>query len=252
MSGGGGFHYSCGMERVEYELMARAEDRMWWYRAAHARMLLLLRQAGLQPSACLLDAGCGTGGLLRRLASGAVGIDLSPIAASLARAKGGAPVVVGTVNSLPFSDAAFDGVVSVDVLYHRAVDEAAMLAEAWRCLRPGGALVLNLPAYDWLKSPHDAAVHGARRYTAGRVRALLRDAGFQPVRITYWNTLLFPLMVLRRKLFPPADAASDVMEYPLPMESTFRAITGIEHALLSLGLPLPFGGSVMALARKPS
>ena len=239
------------MERVEYELMARAEDRMWWYRAAHARMLLLLRQAGLGAGARLLDAGCGTGGLLRLL-PGAIGLDLSPIAAGLARAKAQAPVAVGTVNSLPFADAAFDGLVSVDVLYHRAVDEAAMLAEAWRCLRPGGALVLNLPAYDWLKSPHDAAVHGARRYTAARVRRLLLDAGFQPLRITYWNTLLFPLMVLRRKLFPPADAASDVMEYPLPMEFTFRAITGLEHLLLSIGLPLPFGGSVMALARKPS
>ena len=103
------------MERVEYELMARAEDRMWWYRAAHARMLLLLRQAGLGAGARLLDAGCGTGGLLRLL-PGAIGLDLSPIAAGLARAKAQAPVAVGTVNSLPFADAAFDVLVSVDVL----------------------------------------------------------------------------------------------------------------------------------------
>jgi SAM-dependent methyltransferase len=239
------------MEQVEYELMSQAEDRMWWYRAVHDRMLLLLRRAAPPGGARLLDAGCGTGGLLRLLPN-AVGLDLAPVAAAFARAKSGAPVAVGSVAALPFPTASFDAVFSVDVLYHRAVDERATLAEALRCLKPGGALMLNLPAYEWLKSPHDAAVHGARRYTARRVRALLREAGFQPVRVGYWNTLLFPLMVVRRKLFPPDDAASDVMVYPAPMETAFRAVTRIEHWLLAAGLNLPFGGSVIALARKPA
>jgi len=127
-----------------------------------------------------------------------------------------------------------------------------MLAEARRCLRPGGMLILNLPAYAWMASAHDAAVHGARRYTRGGIRRLLLAAGFEPLWISYWNTLLFPLMVLRRKLFASGGAASDVMEYPAAMELFFRAVLWLEYGLLSLGLALPFGGSVMALARKPA
>lgn len=240
------------MNRIEYEHMARAEERMWWYRAVHARVGTLLDIAVPDRGAPLLDAGCGTGGLLARLAAAGrtdlSGLDLEPAALAHARHKSGARLACGSVAALPYSSHAFAAMTSVDVLYHRAVDEGAALAEARRCLRPGGILVLNLPAYAWLVSAHDRAVHGARRYTRTGARGLLEASGFTVLRATYWNTLLFPLMVAKRKLFPD-DGGSDVMEYPAIAERLFGTVTALEHGLIRTGLNLPFGGSVLLVAR---
>jgi len=163
----------------------------------------------------VLDAGCGTGGLLARLArelpdAATVGIDIDETACRWAAEKSGRPVCAGSVDALPFADGAFTAIVSVDVLCHRDVDEAHALAQFHRCLAGGGILVLNLPAYRWLMSRHDAAVYNARRYTRGAVIRLLRAAGFRPIFTSYWNMILFPLMVATRKLLPATGSGSDV------------------------------------------
>src|SRR5262249_46015107 len=142
------------------------------------------------------------------------GLDIEFSAGHRAAAKSGARIVAASVNALPFAEKSFDAVLSIDVLCHQRVDETLALAQARRCLRPGGLIIINLPALGWLMSAHDERVHNVRRYTAGGLAALLRANGFRPVKITYWNSLLFPLMVLRRKLFPPTDAKSDVHDYP--------------------------------------
>ena len=248
------------MERAEYELMNAVEDRMWWYRGAHANALALYgsrrphtRQHGRPQGGLTLDAGCGTGGLLTKLAAAdvppACGLDYAERAAELARAKSRRPVVVGTVNALPFRDESMAAIFSMDVLCHRAADQAAALREAHRCLAPGGTLVINLPAYQWMLSIHDERVHNARRFTRREVIGLLRTAGFPDVRASYWNMVLFPLMVLRRKLLPTSDK-SDVQLYPAPIEAIFRGILGFERALMRLGIRLPFGGSIIAVATK--
>ena len=96
------------------------------------------------------------------------------------------------------------------MLCHRDVDEAQALAQFHRCLAAGGILILNLPAYRWLMSRHDAAVYNVRRYTRKEVLGLLRAAGFRPLFASYWNMLLFPLMVATRKLSPGSESRSDV------------------------------------------
>jgi SAM-dependent methyltransferase len=204
------------MDQAEYIKMFEAEDRMWWYHGVHANVAAMLSGIDVESGAAL-DAGCGTGGLLSKLRrmlprlGPAMGLDYDPIAAQLARRKSGVPVCVATVNRLPFRDSAFGVMFSVDVLAHDGVDEAQALSEAHRCLKPGGALVINLPAYDWMRGAHDERVHQHRRYTRPRVVALLREAGFGRVRATYWNTVLFPLMVLRRKVFPrPGERRHDL------------------------------------------
>ncbi len=238
------------MEPAEYGHMDAAEDAMWWYRALHLRLL------GALEGVCgtVLDAGCGAGGFLKRLALdrpdlSAVGVDFFPPAAARAATKSGAPVACASVEALPFPDDAFDAVVSADVLCHRSVEPAAALAEMSRILRPGGRLVLNLPAYPWLMSAHDAHVHTARRSTAAGVRALMEGCGYTHVRTGYWNGLLLPLVILERKLLARGpDAASDVRSFPPWADATFFAVTEIERRMIGLA---PAGSSVLATGSAP-
>lgn len=231
---------------------------MWWFAALHANLLMLYRRAAGERSGArpLLDAGCGTGGLLARHAArfptqAAIGIDTDRTACRWAAEKSARPVCAGSVNQLPFADAAFDAILSADVLCHTGVDNEQALAQFHRCLAAGGVLILNLPAYRWLMSAHDAAVDNARRYTRREVVALLRAAGFRPLFTSYWNTLLFPLMVAARKLRPGRSVRSDVELQPTALDAVFRAATAVERVLLRAGIRLPFGGSVLAIAAKP-
>jgi SAM-dependent methyltransferase len=227
---------------------------MWWFAAAHANLLMVYRRAMPGAAGPLLDAGCGTGGLLARIArhlpgQRAIGVDADMTACRWALEKSMLPVCAASVNALPFAGAAFATIFSVDVLCHRDVDEAQALAQFHRCLAPEGVLILNLPAYRWMMSRHDRAVYNVRRYTRTQVIRLLRGAGFRPLFASYWNMLLFPLMVVTRKLLPAASG-SDVRLQPAIVEAACRGATGIERVLLRAGMRLPFGGSVLAVAAK--
>jgi SAM-dependent methyltransferase len=237
------------MEPTEYDLMDAAEDRMWWYRALHAR----LDDALGDIRGRLLDAGCGTGGFLAMLRVQRpdlirVGLEWDVQAAIRARAKSGAIVARGNVNALPFADDSFDAAVSADVLCHAAVDPAASLAELKRVLRPGGRLVVNMPAYRWMLSAHDRRVHNVRRLTAQAAAAMLRQAGFNRVDTRYWNGLLLPLMIIRRKILARGDTISDVAAFPPRLDAMLHGVTEFERRLR---LSLPAGGSVLAIAEKP-
>jgi SAM-dependent methyltransferase len=243
------------MNRNEYAKMHDVEDRMWWYTGLHANLMIALEQTRIVLTSPVLDAGCGTGGFLARLGIDRpgvdrIGLDFETIAASLASEKSGASVCVGSIDRLPFAEGAFAAIFSADVLCHQSVDQRAALADFRRCLRPGGALVLNLPAYDWMKSAHDRAVHTARRYTSESAKRILAEAGFTSIATGYWNSILFPLMMLRRKVFATRGEASDVMPYARPMEAIFRKAMRVEQAILKRGIKLPFGGSVLAVGRK--
>ena len=241
------------MEPVEYALMDQSEGGMWWYRALHARIGDALE--GVRGR--VLDAGCGTGGLLARL-RGRPGLELfgleyAAVAAQRAAAKSGATIVRGSINTLPYADASFAAVVSADVLCHGAVQPAVALAELRRVLAPGGLLVLNMPAYQWLLSAHDRQVHNVRRITAARLAQDIAAAGFVTVRARYWNSLLLPLMVLQRKVLARdsgngGETVSDVAAFPPLIDAIFHALTALERRM---GLRLPAGGSVLATARKP-
>jgi SAM-dependent methyltransferase len=245
------------VERGEYERMHAVEDRMWWYRGLRAlasqtlaRALTEARPAG----GVVLDAGCGTGGMLRTLGPAVggyptMGLEIDAVAAGLAASKAGRPVAAGSVDRQPLGDAALAANVSLDVLCHGGVDPAAALREARRCLRPGGVALLNLPAYGWLLSAHDRRVHNVRRFTRRQAQALMRAHGLRIVRSTYWNTLLFPVMLLHR-LVERDDAESDVRDYPAWLDALFSAALALERRLIGWGLDLPFGGSVMILVTR--
>jgi SAM-dependent methyltransferase len=240
------------VEPQEYHLMDAVEDGMWWYRALHTRVLEALGRS----QGRVLDAGCGTGGFLARLKAAwpgveATGLEYNADAAARARAKSGAPVVNGSVLTMPFADASFEAVTSMDVLCHAAVEPATALAEMRRILAPGGRLVLNLPAFQWLLSAHDHRVHNVRRFTASEVARMLTDAGFSVVTAHYWNGLLLPLMVLQRKILASMpEAESDVAAFPPWQDRMLFGITEVERQLARLRVSVPAGGSVLAIATR--
>lgn len=244
------------MEPAEYELMHAVEDRMWWYRGLR-RLVADQLARGLARSPAggpVLDAGCGTGGMLRVLGASVdgrptLGLDYSPVAAALAAAKADRPVMSGSVNQLPVADGALGAYLSLDVICHADVDPSRALKEAHRCLGPGAIAVFNLPAYGWLLSAHDRRTRNARRFTRGQVRRLLAAQGFGIVRVSYWNTILFPLMLAHRML-EREDAGSDVRDYPRWLDAIFSAALAVERAVIGAGLTLPFGGSLIVVATR--
>src|SRR5260370_20028920 len=141
------------MERLEYEKLDRAEDQMWWFAATHRNLLTLSRQQLSREVAGkpVLDAGCGTGGLLTQLAAyyperSVLGLDADPRACARAAAKSARPICAGSVNALPFAEGAFAAIFSADVLCHRWVDDRSALLQFHHCLAEDGWLVLTLPS----------------------------------------------------------------------------------------------------------
>ncbi len=228
--------------------MDEAEERLWWYQALHARLLeaLSLTQGRV------LDAGCGTGGFLRKLAHQRPGLlltgcDSDPLAVSRARHKSSAAITIGSIDALPFRNAAFDAVISADVVCHQGVRPHVALLEMRRVLRPGGALILNMPAFMWLYSSHDRRVQNGLRVTASQLTSLLQQAGFTLSQVRYWNGFLLPLMILRRRFLASCpDAPSDVAPVHPLLNAGAAQILRWEQRIR-----LPVGGSVMAVAICP-
>lgn len=255
------------MNRDEYRVMYTVEDRHWWYAAMRTTMVNLLKSHlpgmnGRQPR--ILDAGCGTGGMLLRLQSlgEAVGVDISDDAVQFCRQRGFGvdQVGYGSLDNLPFADAAFDAVVSLDVLC-MLPDDRPGFAEIARVLRPGGVLLLNLPALQRLYSEHDLAVRSVRRYTRRGVRRKLEAAGLRVAKLSYANTMLFgPAAAVRlakrlqggfsHKMTDRALAKSDLTPPPEPVNRLLTTIYAAEGRLLQR-VNLPIGLSIVAVATKP-
>ncbi|MDO8672801.1 MAG: class I SAM-dependent methyltransferase, partial [Dehalococcoidia bacterium] len=151
------------MNSEEYHLMYSIEDTFWWYKGMRQITFALLHglmQGGTDRM--ILDAGCGTGGMMQPLSQlgSAVGIDFAEEATNLANQRERGIVMRGSVTDLPFAAATFDLVTCFDVLYHLAVsDDEAALKELSRVLKPGGYLLVRVPAYDFLRGHHDVVVH---------------------------------------------------------------------------------------------
>lgn len=244
------------MNPSEFDAMFAVEDRHWWYVAVRREVERALSDLHPMPGLPLrvLDAGCGTGGLLAGLRSPAwtAGVEISAHGIRLARRRG-IRLVHGSVSALPFADGAFDAVVSIDVLCHAGVEERQAVDEAVRVLRPGGRLLVQVPAFDWLRGAHDAAVWTRRRYRRAEVAALLSGSGLELERSRYRNSLLFPAAALarltRRGRLSRDGARSDVRAVPSALNAVLSGVMAIERRI---GVSLPFGLSVFCVAVKPA
>ena len=243
------------MKPVEYRRMFEAEERQWWYAGQRAVALALFEPWARARSLRLLDAGCGTGFNLVALArfGPTLGIDLSEDAIAFCRERG-VRAVRGSVLRLPFRAEAFEAVTSFDVIYHDWVgDDRAAVAEMARVLRPGGALLVRVPALELLRGAHDAEVLTRRRYTLGELRALVEGCGLRVERSTYCNSLLFPVLFAWRTLDRLLGRhGSDVGFLPPLLESLFRRLMELEAFCVRNGLRFPIGASAVVLALKPN
>ena len=246
------------MNPAEYERMFRAEEAQWWYVGMRAISRALLEPALRRPRAAggelaILDAGCGTGQNLRHLGTlgRAMGIDLSADALGFCRARGVAAAQASLL-ALPFPDQSFDCVTSFDVLYHGWVsDDRAAAREMARVLRRGGLLLVRVPALKMLWGAHDGAVHSRHRYTRGELVTLLEACSLRVERVSYCNSILFPLLLGRRTLDRLLGReGSDVAFLPPPLEWAFKKALLAEAALLGRGVSFPIGASLVAVARK--
>lgn len=242
------------MNLEEYEIMFNVEDHHWWYVGLRAMLQDFWGRHVTEQSPRVLDVGCGTGAVMSAVASQAkpTGVDLAPEAIHFCRKRGHTRSAAGSATALPFASESFDAAVMFDVLNHKSiVDKAAPLREVHRVLRPGGVILANIPAFQWLLSSHDMAVHTDRRFTKGEMVSLLEKCSFEVLETTYWNTILFPpiaLVRLWRKLKP--SPASDLEgEVGGICQRIFSNILSLERRFVRTR-PLPFGLSIFAAARK--
>ena len=188
------------MDRVIYERMAATEQVHWWFAGRRVILDHLLKSLRLPPESRILEVGCGTGGniaMLRNYGSVAA-MELDSFAREHARAAMKMEVASGSLpDDLPYADRKFDLICLFDVLEHVERDQEALCKLRER-LAPNGLLIITVPAYQWLYSSHDAQHHHYRRYTAGRLRTVAETAGLRPTRVGYYNTVLFPLALIRR------------------------------------------------------
>ena len=244
------------MERDEYRRLYELEDRLWWFRGmGRISDALIERYVDNPRNLEILDAGCGTGGMLGTLGTrGRVtGLDRSAEALRFARRRPEARLVQGSVERLPFAEESFDLVTSFDVLYHLDVsDDRRALRELRRVLRPGGTLVLRVPAGEALRSRHDEAVHTRERYGRAELVEKLEASGLEPKLVSHANCLLFPLAAVRRlaeRAFASKRAGSEV-EPVGPVLNRALLLPLLIEARLLRHMRLPFGLSLVAVATR--
>ncbi len=242
------------MQHDEYRRMYEAEDAYWWF-VSRRRLARRLLRASNPPPGPLLDLGSGTGAATAFFAQSfperdVIGADFSSEALRFASGRGLPLLVRADAEALPFTGGAFGAIVCLDLLEHVA-DDVAASREAFRCLREGGAFVLNVPAYRWLWGAHDVALMHHRRYSAREVRALLEQAGFRVERISHTVFLLFPLVLLQRvgaRL--RRSEGVNLPQVPQWVNSALIRLLDLEAWLVER-VPLPWGSSLTAVARKP-
>ena len=196
-----------------------------------------------------MDAGCGVGSnwhILAKLGS-VVGIDNHKSAIKHARRYSYDKLVLGDVNNLPFLNSKFDLVTSFDVLYHQQVMPQKAISEFFRVLKPGGWLLIRVPAFEFLRGQHDVIVKTKQRFTAQEIKELFVESGFEIVKLTYFNASLFLPLLLKRHFFN--KSGSDIGPLPQFINWCLRQWLRLEEYIVQV-VNLPFGTSVYCLAIK--
>lgn len=239
------------------------EDVHWWFVGRRRILLQVLNRylgSNGHHTRRILDVGCGTGTMLTYLSSfgKAQGVDIDEEAVGYCRERGLEDVGLGEAADLPFGDGSFDLVTALDVVEHLD-DDVAAFQEMKRVLRPGGQILVTVPAHRFLWGDQDEVNMHKRRYTANELRQRLVESGFEVVRVSYMNALLFaPIAAVRllRRLehrLRPRIAHQSDFRYPAPRPVNYvlAHVFGAEGPILRR-MDIPFGVSILALAQKKS
>jgi SAM-dependent methyltransferase len=237
------------MDRSVYEDMYRLERKHWWFRARR-EILDSLIESKLPAGSSVLDVGCGTGFILERLRDryDVHGLDDAEIAVKFCHDKGLTFVEQGILGEVRLSRKHYDLVTLLDVIEH-VDDDVGLLRAAKDVLSPGGKVLVTVPAHSFLWSQHDVIHHHRRRYDRPMLTRALNAAGLQPTWMSYFNTLLFPLIAAARIAGKIAgDKASDADNVPAsPVNEVLYRMFRAEQSLLPR-LKLPVGVSIACLA----
>jgi SAM-dependent methyltransferase len=241
------------VDRLAYAEMYEQEDVHWWFRGRRDVIWALIGHTTMVPSPRLLDAGCGTGRNLVEFGSlgPATGVDPSSDAVTYCHERGLVDVRQAGLESLPFPDGSFDLLLACDVIEHVA-DDIGALGELYRVAAPGAALVLTVPAYRWLWTDHDIQLHHLRRYTLGVLRSRVVAAGWEPVRATYFNSLMLPMVAGARLASRVVHrrARTDLDRTPAHLNGVLAAPMRLEAMAIRHGVRLPAGVSVGMVCAK--
>jgi len=239
------------MERVVYQQMAELDERHWWYCARREVIAALIRREARPPKdAAILEIGCGTGHNLAMLSGfGEVdGLELDEEARALSEKRLGRKVMSAPLPELAgVPDRRYDLIGAFDVIEHIADDRAALGSIAAK-LKPGGRLVMTVPAHQWMWSAHDVVNHHKRRYSKRQLKALVEASPLKLERIGYFNSLLFPLAVAQRAASKiRQDENADLTLPPQPLNAALEKVFAAERYFVGR-LPLPPGLSLFAVA----
>jgi SAM-dependent methyltransferase len=240
------------MENTEYEIMYNFEEFYWWHIGRNAIIKQLLNKFVQDRHSKILNIGSGTGGntsVLQQFGT-ITGVDNSEEAVAFARKRGYETVVADATN-IPFGDNSFDVLVALDVLEH-IKDDTLALTEWRRLLKPGGKLLITVPAYQWLWSFHDEALHHLRRYTASGLNRTLNLVGFKILKRSYAIVFSFPLIVgyrLLRSILPKNKEETSYVILSKPINQFFAWLLKLEAVFISRA-NFPFGTSVIVVATK--
>jgi len=224
------------MTTKECKKMAKLEGNHWWYKGL--RDLVINYCKGV-----LLDAGCGTGGLLERYENIKFGIDKSKYAIKECIEKGLFAFNVD-INKLKRS-IPFDTITGLDILYHKGVDKKKAVIGIFKSLKRGGRYILNEPAFSVLRRGHDKAVGGDKRFSLYELEALLTACGFTIEISTHRLPWLFIIILIRKLLgFSGSDLGKPILN------SFFYSLVKIENWLIKRGIKIPFGSSIFIVAKK--
>ena len=238
------------MERVVYDRMAELDSKHWWYRARREILAKLIdRKVAPPKNARILEIGCGTGHNLAMLGRfGSVeAIEIDEAARTVATKRLGSPVGDAPLPELTgIGEGSYDLVAILDVLEH-VKDDREALASIARKLKPGGRILITVPAFQWMWSAHDVVNHHHRRYSKQTLARVVEEAGLKLHFLGYFNSLLFPLAAAARlagRITGKED--SDDALPPAPVNRLFETIFGLERHAIGR-LPFTPGVSLAAI-----
>lgn len=245
------------MEKDEYTRMYTLETSFWWYRVLHELVEAIIQKQKQKDEIHILDAGCGTGRMMEicQKYGHVEGIDNSTYAVDYARKRGLEYVELGDLNEVQLKPNSYDIIVSLDVLYHAAIkDDRAILEKFYASLKEGGLLIINLPAFEYLKRSHDIVVHTKKRYRKKAFEKELQEAGFKSIHSSYRMPHLY-FIILITKLFQPKPrvqaSGSDLKEIPRWLNKLLLNMGRVENRLICHGIRMPVGSSLFVVAKKP-